>query len=304
MHRVRPARRERSSVEGIGEGGGMSEIRFDDRVVLVTGAGRGLGAAYAEALAARGASVVVHDAGVEPDGTGGDPAIADRLVAEIEAAGGTAVACYENIESEAACLATVELALERFGRLDVVINNAGLLIWEELEAAHRGWDRMRRVNVDAPFHLTRAAFPAMKEQGYGRFVFTTSGRAMSVERTRAGLAAYAVGKMAHFALMVVTAREGEPYGILANAVAPAAATRMLQRPVAPGELEAAQVAPGVLFLASERCSVTGRVLEAAGGAFDVARWTSSGDVDFGLDPVDPEAIAERWPEIEGTVQAA
>jgi NAD(P)-dependent dehydrogenase (short-subunit alcohol dehydrogenase family) len=246
----------------------------------------------------------VHDAGVEPDGSGGDPAIADAVVAGIEAAGATAAACYENIESEAGCLATVEFALERFGRLDVVINNAGLLVWEEMEAAHRSWECMRQVNVDAPFHVTRAAFPVMREQGYGRFVFTTSGRAMSVERTRPGLAAYAVGKMAHFALMVVTAREGEPHGILANAVAPAAATRMLSRRVEPGELEPAQVAPGVLFLASERCTVTGRVLEAAGGEFDVARWTSSEDVDFGRKPVEPEAIAERWPEIEGTVQAA
>jgi NAD(P)-dependent dehydrogenase (short-subunit alcohol dehydrogenase family) len=282
----------------------MSDIRFDDRTVLVTGAGRGLGAAYAQALAARGAAVVVHDAGVEPDGTGGDPSIADAVVARIEAEGGTAAACYENLDSEAGCLATVEFALGRFGRLDVVINNAGLLVWEELEAAHRSWDRMRRVNVDAPFHVTRAAFPVMKEQGYGRFVFTTSGRAMSVERTRPGLAAYAVGKMAHFALMIVTAREGEPHGVLANAVAPAAATRMLTRPVEPGDLEPEQVAPGVLFLASERCTVSGRVLEAAGGEFDVARWASSDDVDLGREPVEPEVIAERWPEIEGTVQAA
>jgi NAD(P)-dependent dehydrogenase (short-subunit alcohol dehydrogenase family) len=282
----------------------VSAIRFDGQVALLTGAGRGLGAAYAKALAVRGASVVVHDAGVEPDGTGGDPAVADAVVAGIEAAGGTAAACYENLDSEAGCLATVEFALEQFGRLDVVINNAGLLVWEELEDAHRSWETMRRVNVDAPFHVTRAAFPVMKEQGYGRFVFTTSGRAMAVERTRAGLAAYAVGKMAHFALMIVTAREGEPYGILANAVAPAAATRMLTRPVEPGELEPDQVAPGVVFLASDRCAVSGHVLEAGGGQFDIARWTSSDDVDFGREPVEPEAIADRWPEIEGMVEAA
>jgi NAD(P)-dependent dehydrogenase (short-subunit alcohol dehydrogenase family) len=143
----------------------------------------------------------------------------------------------------------------------------------------------------------------MKRQGYGRFVFTTSGRAMSIDRTRPGLAAYAVGKMAHFALMVVTAVEGAPHGILANAVAPAAATRMLTRSVEPGELEPEQVAPGVVFLASERCTFAGKVLEAAGGEFDVASWTSSPDVDFGREPVDPELIAERWAEIEGVVRA-
>jgi hypothetical protein len=109
--------------------------------------------------------------------------------------------------------------------------------------------------------------------------------------------------MAHFALMIVTAVEGKPQGILANAVAPAARTRMLSRPVEPGELEPEQVAPGVLFLASERCTVTGKVLEAGGGAFDVAHWGSSPDVDFGREPVAPEAIAERWAEIEGAVAA-
>jgi NAD(P)-dependent dehydrogenase (short-subunit alcohol dehydrogenase family) len=276
----------------------VSEIRLDDRVVLVTGAGRGLGAAYARAFAERGASVVVHDAGVEADGSGGDPAVAEAVAEEI---GG--VACVENLESQEACRRTVEFALDRFGRLDVVVHNAGLLAWEELEQADRSWERLRRVNVDASFHLTRLAFGPMRKEGYGRFVFTTSGRAMAMERTRPGLAAYAVGKMAHFALMIVTAAEGQPHGILANAVAPAARTRMLTRPVEPGELEPEQVAPGVVFLASERCTVSGKVLEAAGGEFDVARWTSSPDVDLGREPVRPEEIADRWAEIEGAVPA-
>ena len=278
-------------------------IRFDDRIALVTGAGRGLGAAYARALAARGATVVVHDAGVEPDGSGEDPTIADNVVAEITAAGGTAVASYENLEDEGAGARIVDQAVERFGRLDVVVQNAGLVIWEELEVADRSWDRMRCVSIDAPFQITRAAFPAMKEQGYGRFVFTTSGRAMAVSRTRPGLAAYAVGKMAHFALMLVTAAEGEAHGIHANAISPAAATRVLVRETAPGELEPEQVVPGVLFLASEECRFSGRVLEAAGGEFDVARWVSSDEVDFGRTPVGPEVIAERWSEIEGLVNA-
>jgi NAD(P)-dependent dehydrogenase (short-subunit alcohol dehydrogenase family) len=281
----------------------MIGITFDDRVALVTGAGRGLGAAYARALAARGAAVIVHDAGVEQDGSGGDRSVADAVVAEITAAGGHAIASYENLEDEDAGRRLVELAVDRFGRLDVVIQNAGLVIWEEIEVAARSWGRMRRVSVDAPFHITRAAFPFMKEQGYGRFVFTTSGRAMALERTRPGLAAYAVGKMAHFALMVVTAAEGEPHGILANAISPAAATRVLVRKAAPGELEPDQVVPGVLLLASERCTFSGKVLEAAGGEFDIASWVSSEGIDFGRRPVEPELIAEHWSDIERLVHA-
>jgi NAD(P)-dependent dehydrogenase (short-subunit alcohol dehydrogenase family) len=276
----------------------MTEIRFDDQVVLVTGSGRGLGAAYAHEFAARGASVIVHDAGVERDGSGGDPTLAEDVARQI---GG--VACVENLETEDGCRRTVALALERFGRLDVVVHNAGLLVWEELDVRAPSWETMRRVNVDAPFHVTRFAFSAMREQGYGRFVFTTSGRAMSVQRTRPGLAAYATGKMAHVGLMFVTAAEGEPYGIRANAIAPAAATRMLSRRVEAGELEPEQVVPGVVFLASNRCTFSGIVLEAGGGEFSVARWTSSDDVDFGRDPVPPETIMERWPEIEGAVSA-
>lgn len=276
----------------------MDEIRFDGRVALVTGSGRGLGRSYARALARRGASVVVHDAGVEADGSGGDPAVADGVVAEIRAGGGTAAPCYEQLESERGCFAAVEFALATFGRLDIVIQNAGLLVWEELEEAGRSWERLRRVNVEAPFHVTRAAFPVMKREGYGRFVFTTSGRAMALERTRPGLAAYSVGKMAQFALMIVTASEGASHGILANAIAPVAATRMLRGPVEPGEFDPDHVTPGVVFLASEPCTFSGEVLEAGGGEFGVARWRSSTGVDLGRMPVRPEAIAERWNEIE------
>src|SRR5205823_7736854 len=129
------------------------------------------------------------------------------------------------LEDPSAGTRVVGQALERFGRLDVVIQNAGLVIWEELEEAGRSWYRMRRVSVDAPFEITRAAFPAMRKHGFGRFVFTTSGRAMSMERTRPGLAAYAVAKIAAVGLMFVPAGGGEWHGILAHAFGPGAEDR-------------------------------------------------------------------------------
>jgi NAD(P)-dependent dehydrogenase (short-subunit alcohol dehydrogenase family) len=272
-------------------------IRFDGRVAVVTGAGRGLGAAYARELAARGASVVVHDAGVERTGEGGDPNVADAVVEGIRAAGGTAIASYENLESEDACLRVVQQAVAELGRIDVLVSNAGLVVYEAIEASEHSWERLRRVNVDAPFHLSRAAFAAMRRQQYGRLVFTTSGIAMSAEDTRPGLAAYAAGKMAQFGLMVVFAAEGAPHGIRANAISPVAATRIYTQRAEPGELEPEQVAPAVVFLASEQCKFNGVVLGAAGGHFGTRKWSRADGVDLGREPVTPETIAERWADI-------
>ena len=273
-------------------------IRFDGRVAVVTGAGRGLGAAYARELAARGAAVVVHDAGVDRRGEGQDPSVADAVVAEIRAAGGTAIASYENLESEAACVRVVERAVAEFGRLDALVNNAGLVVYEDIDEAARSWERLRRVNVDAPFHLSRAAFSIMRRQGHGRLIFTTSGIAMSAQDTRPGLAAYAAGKMAQFGLMVVFEAEGAPHGVRANAISPVAATRIYTQRAEPGELEPEQVAPAVVFLASEECRVGGVVLAAAGGYFGTRRWARADGVDLGREPVTPETIAERWSEID------
>ena len=122
---------------------------------------------------------------------------------------------------------------------------------------------------------------------------------MSVADTRPGLAGYSVGKMAHFALMLVAAAEGAPHGIAANAISPAAATRMLRREVGPGDLDPEQVSPAVVLLASERCTFSGQVLECSGGRFSVAHWTSSEPLDFGPEPVAPELIEARWAEIAG-----
>ncbi len=207
-------------------------MRFDGRVAIVTGSGRGLGAAYSSLLAQRGASVVVHDAGVSAEGSGGDPSVADQVVAQITGSGGTAIASYQNLSSREACQQVMRTAIDRFGRLDILIHNAGLLSFTALEeTSPELFERMCQVHVSAPFWLSQAAWPHMQHQHYGRMVFTTSGRALTIESAQPGLSVYAMGKIASLGLMHVLALEREPWGIRVNAIAPVAATRMLQRQV-------------------------------------------------------------------------
>lgn len=274
----------------------MPAIHFDGQVIVITGAGRGLGAAYARLIAARGGAVVVHDAGVAQDGSGFDPSVADAIVTEITEAGGSAAACYENLEDVAACGRVIELAIARFGRLDALVHNAGLVVFASLEETEPAvWDRMVAVGINAPFHLARAAVPQMRKQNYGRIVLTTSGRATRVEHCVPGLIAYSAAKMAQVGLMVGLAAELHDTDIRVNAISPVAATRVLRRS-AP-ELAPELVAPGVAFLASSACGISGAVLNAAGGRFSAARWDRSDGIDLGPTPASPEEIAGRWQQI-------
>jgi len=275
-----------------------THIRFDDQVIIVTGAGRGLGAAYARLIAARGGTVVVHDAGVAQDGSGFDPSVADAVASEITAVGGIAAACHENLEDAAAGERLVAFALERFGRLDAVVHNAGLVVFVGLaETTPAVWKRIMAVGVDAPFHLARAAVPHMIARGYGRIVLTTSGRAMSPGNCVPGLIAYSASKMAQVGLMVGLAAELGDTDIRVNAISPVAATRMLRRS-AP-ELAPELVAPAVAFLASSACTTSGTVVRAAGGRFSATWWDGSDGVDLGAANATPETIALRWQQISG-----
>jgi NAD(P)-dependent dehydrogenase (short-subunit alcohol dehydrogenase family) len=267
-------------------------IRFDQQVVVVTGSGRGLGAAYATLLAERGAAVVVHDAGVSPEGGGTDPTLADTVVQAIRTRGGTAVACYEHLDSVEACQAVIATALRQFGRLDALIHNAGIVTFTPIEATNRElFARMLHVHVEAPFWLAQAAFPHMKTQRYGRIVLTTSGRAMYLERAQPGLTSYTLGKMAQLGLMNGLAAEGHDWGLRVNAIAPVAATRMLRRHVEPETYRPEQVAPAVVFLASAQCTVSGVILHAANGQFSTAQWVRSSEVTLTPGSLTPEAIA-------------
>lgn len=275
-------------------------IGFDGQVVLVTGAGRGLGAAHARLFASLGAAVVVHDAGVGLDGSGRDPTVADSVVGEILASGGRAEPNHEDLTEPGAPERVVEFALERFGRLDALVHNAGLLAWREIDETDDDlWRRIRMVGVDAAFALCRSAFRIMKRQRYGRIVLTTSGRAMYVDASLPGLSAYSTAKGAQLGLMVALSAEGAPHGIRINAISPVAATRMFRGEVEGGELRPELVSPGVAFLASAACDISGVILRAMDGRFSAVRWGSPPEVDLGREPVSPDVVASHWPEILG-----
>ena len=278
------------------------ENRFDGRVAIVTGGGRGLGASYARLLAARGAAVLVHDAGVAQDGTGFDRTVADSVVAEITTAGGSAAACYENLEDSDACARVVKCALDQFGGVDILVHNAGLVIFAAFEETSREiWDRMINLTVNAPFYLIRTALSYMRHQNYGRIVMTTSERAMRVEDCVPGLTAYCTGKMAAVGMMVGLAAELRDTGVRINTISPVAATRVLRRS-AP-ELRPELVAPGVAFLASSGCDVSGVVLQAAGGRFSATWWSGGKEVDLGAADT-PEAVAAHWRELISSSEAS
>lgn len=242
-------------------------ISFADQVVLVTGAGRGLGQTYARLLASRGAQVVVHDAGVEPDGTGGDPAVAASVVEQIRAEGGRAEAETQELSTRRACEELASSVLSEHGRLDALVHNAGIVRYAGIvETPEDEWARMLDINVSAAWWLCRAVWPAMKARNYGRIVLTTSGFALR-PIPGADVTGYSVGKAAQVGLMNGLAAEGAPHGIFVNCVSPVAATRIFRREVQPGEMAPESVAPGVVMLASEQCRWSGQVLVAQDGEF-------------------------------------
>ena len=229
-------------------------------------------------------------------GCGFDPSIADAVASDIASAGGSAAACYENLEDAAACARVVEFAIARFGRLDALVSNAGLVVFASVEQTTTAvWDRMVSIGVNAPFHLVRAALPHMRKQDYGRIVLTTSGRAMRIEDCRPGLNAYSATKLAQVGFMVGLAAELQDTNIRVNAISPVAATRVLRRS-AP-ELTPELVAPAVAFLASSACAISGVVLNAAGGRFSTASWSQTAGLDLGTEPASPEEIAANWQQI-------
>jgi NAD(P)-dependent dehydrogenase (short-subunit alcohol dehydrogenase family) len=268
-----------------------------DRVIVVTGAGGGLGREYALLLARSGARVVVNDLGGARDGSGSGSSMADSVVAEIRDSGGTAVASYDSVATEEGAAAIVATALDEFGALHGVVNNAGILrdkAFHKITAAE--WESVLRVHLFGGFHVTRAAWPHFREQGHGRVVMATSTSGLY---GNFGQSNYGAAKGGLVGLVNTLAIEGRKYNILANAVAPMAATRMTED-VAPAELleklPPAQVAPIVGHLLTDECTESGSVLVAGGGQVHRVQLFQSKGVTFGETPT-IEQVSERWHEI-------
>jgi hypothetical protein len=283
----------------------MSELRFDERVAIVTGAGRGVGRAHAILLASRGAKVVVADLGGQLDGSGSSCAPADEVVKEIEAAGGKAVACYGSVADEAGAASIVQTALDTYGRIDAVVNNAGIAEpdWFEDLSLDR-FRRMIEVHYMGTVNVVFAAWPHMIAAGYGRIVNTCSEAMLGMSPKNTS---YGGAKGGVFGFTRTLALDAARVGIRVNAVAPRANTRLAGPPIMshvydiPEEVFAAGdtmasfrpelVAPVAAFLAHESCGLNGEVFVA--GAGQVMRMAVLQNDGFTKDDLTPEDVADN-----------
>lgn len=242
-------------------------ITFDGRVAVVTGAGGGLGRGYALELARRGARVVVNDLGGAVDGSGASRQAADVVVEEVEAAGGEAVANYDSVSTRDGGAAIIQTAVDAFGTVDIVVNNAGIL--RDKSFANMTLDEVDAVldvHLKGAFYVSHPAFKVMKEKGYGRFVHTSSASGIF---GNFGQANYGAAKAGLVGLSNVLAIEGEKYGIKSNAIAPTAKTRMTEDLLGPfAEMfDPDQVTPMVVYLCSEASDYTHQVFSVGGGRY-------------------------------------
>jgi len=274
-------------------------IRFDDRVVVITGAGGGLGRAYALLFAARGARVVVNDLGVAIDGNGPSVAAARSVADEITAAGGQAVANGDDVSDVSGARRLIAQAVDSFGTVDALVCNAGILRDRSfLNQTPEDFELVLRVHLFGTVNAARAAFPIMRERRYGRIVVTTSVAGLY---GNFGQTNYSAAKLAIIGFMNSLKLEGSRYGILVNAIAPLAFTR-LGATVFPASLAATLrpelVAPVVAYLCSEQCAQSGDIITAGAGSCARAQVVESHGVRF--DPhnhLTPEMIAEHYSDI-------
>ena len=278
----------------------MSEVRFDGRVAIVTGAGGGLGRAHALLLGSRGAKVVVNDLGGARDGSGGGSAMADKVAEEIRAAGGEAVPNYNGVDTAEGGEAIVKTALDSYGKVDILINNAGILRDRAFHnQTEEDWDKVLAVHLKGAFCVTQPAFRVMRQNQYGRIVFTTSAAGLY---GNFGQSNYGSAKMALVGLMNTVKIEGQKYSILSNTIAPLAASRLTEDvfPAAmQDKLKPEFVSPMVAYLCSEECQESGSVFTAAGGYFSRAAMVEGKGIFFeNAGQVTPEDVRDSIGKIK------
>jgi 3-hydroxyacyl-CoA dehydrogenase/3a,7a,12a-trihydroxy-5b-cholest-24-enoyl-CoA hydratase len=269
------------------------DLRFDGRVVIVTGAGQGLGRSHALEFGRRGARVVVNDLGGDPFGSGASATVAEQVVAEIRATGGEAVANGDSVEDGGKI---VQCALDSFGKVDVVVNNAGILRDSSFhKMADEDWDRIYRVHLLGSYRVTHAAWPHMREANYGRVIMTTSAAGVY---GNFGQANYSAAKLGLVGLAQTLAVEGAPRNILVNSVSPAAGSR-LSASILPQEVLDAiapeYVTPAVVLLTHESMTTTGKLFEVSGGWVCQTRWEQTQGAFF-QDHFSAEDLLARWDE--------
>src|SRR4030042_1401986 len=244
----------------------MAEVRFDGRVAIITGAGGGLGRSHAMLLASRGAKLVINDLGGTVDGSGaGSSEMANKVVAEIKAGGGEAVADPHGVDTAEGAQAIVKTALDAFGKVDILINNAGILRDKSfMKMEEEDWDKVMAVHVKGAYNVTKAAFPVMRENNYGRIIMTTSAAGLY---GNFGQTNYSSAKMALVGLMNTLKLERARYNILCNTIAPIAGTRMTASVMPPDMVEKLKpdfVSPVVVYACSEDCTDSGVIFVAGG----------------------------------------
>jgi len=273
----------------------MTDLGFDGKVAIITGAGGGLGREHALLMASRGALIVVNDLGGAVDGSGSDKGAAEHVVDEIKAAGGEAVANADSVATPEGGAAIVKTAIDTFGRIDIVINNAGIL---RDKAFHNMTpdlvDPVLAVHLKGAFNVTQAAWPHMREQGYGRVISTSSAAGIF---GNFGQANYGAAKMGLVGFTRVLAIEGAKYNIKANAIAPLALTRMTESIMGAlgDKLDPALVTPLVTYLASDACEATGRIFSVGGGR--VAEVFIGETKGYHHADLSPEDVRDNWATI-------
>jgi len=269
-------------------------LRFDDKVVVVTGAGGALGKAYAKAFAERGAKVVVSDLGGSTTGDGASSKAADVVVDEIKAAGGTAVADYNNVGDGDKI---IESAIKAFGKIDILINNAGILRDVSFaKMTEKDWDLIDAVHIKGAYNCAKAAWPHMLKQQYGRIINVSSAAGLY---GNFGQCNYSMAKSGMVGFTKALAKEGERKNILSNCIAPLAASRMTETVLPPTALEKLtpeMVVPVVLWMCHDSSKCNAEVIEAGGGWYAATRLQQAPGACL-AGPVSPEDVGKAWAKI-------